>query len=911
MTKLALRHWVLLTTLIPTVVISLGLASYFSYIRHQELSEALAQQAETIAASIAIASEPALLSNNKQDIKRLLDGNHRKNPAIVKSIAVFNAHHELLVTTNYHKDFQLLQLSEFRSAPNIPQQKLTEDSLVLHYPISAESAGALPEAIGYVAVQLARDKSRLHQQNALLGTTFLIALILVLSLYTNLRLIRRVIQPIRAMSSVIRKLSQGEYQQHLPTPYLGELESLRTNLNKLAASLQQYEADAEQSIEQATEDLQFSLDQLERQNIELDLARKRALEDNRSKSDFLAKVSHELRTPLNAVIGFTRQLLKTQLTSNQQDYLTTIQRSSNTLLILVNDVLDYAKLEKGRMPINPEPFSLRELLNDSTELLATNAFDKQLELVLFIENDCPDNLIADPIRLNQIITNLAGNAIKFTEQGHVILHVSAKTESEGHYQLHFTVHDTGIGIDIEQQKSLFESFNQGEQHLAKRYDGTGLGLLISQRLVQAMGGKLGFQSQQGQGSIFWFTLPCKTHELPIAEALPVNTFLHKSVLYFEAQQKSREAMLAQLENWGLQVTTCSHFDQLSTTLALRPHFDFVIFGSSLSLNEVNQLIATVQQLRQHSDHLFLLVSSLSPNLRELLLASGATAVLTKPAHYRKLAMALAQPYQAQPEPNKPLMRTKAKLRVLCVDDNPANLKLINTLLNEMVEQVDSASNGLEAWQKASQAHYDLIFMDINMPVMDGVQACQRIQHQSLNETTPIIAVTAHALPDEKERLLDLGFSEFLTKPLDETLLQYALRECCPYFVNTLPTVSAEAQLPVSKQLDWGLALQRADGKLELAKEMLDLLINSLPHAQQAISEAIEQQDENALLQQVHKLHGATCYTGLPMLKQLTEEIEIQLKKGCSIAHIEPELYELQDRIGALINDAKRWSAINT
>ncbi|MFC4653681.1 MULTISPECIES: two-component sensor histidine kinase BarA [Rheinheimera] len=907
MTKLALRHWVLLTTLVPTLVVSLGLASYFSLVRHQDLAADLSQQAENIAAPLAIASEHALLQNSRQDLKRLLDASHRKNPALVKSIAIFNADHELLVTTNYHKDFNLLKFPHFAAIPAQPQLELTDDYLVMRYPIIPESVAAVAEPLplGYVAVQLSRDKNRLRQQSALLGTLLLVVLALGFAVYASLKLVKRISTPVRQMNDVIRQLSQGHYRQQLPDNYLGELELLRRNINSLASALKQHDDEVQQSIEQATSDLQQSLEQLEMQNIELDLARKRALEDNRSKSDFLAKMSHELRTPLNAVIGFTRQLLKTNLTSNQQDYLATIQKSANSLLSLVNDVLDYAKLEEGRMPINPEPFSLRDLLNDATELLAANAFDKQLELVLFVENNCPDDLVADPVRINQILTNLAGNAIKFTEQGSVLIRVSGRALADDQWQLKFAIHDTGIGISEEQQKQLFDGFSQGDQHIGKRYGGTGLGLVISQRLVQAMGGRIGFDSRPGEGSVFWFTLQCKRHPLSIAEPLPLTELKQKNLLYFEPQQNSREAMLAQLEHWGLQVTSCSNMTQLSQTLSLQPHFDLILLGRAISLTQVNQVIELLQQLRQHSEHIYMLVNTLSPNLREVLQASGASAVLAKPSHYRKLASTLAQPYLQQNEHSPASEKPKARLRVLSVDDNEANLKLINALLSEMVEQVDSATNGAEAWQKASQMHYDVIFMDINMPVMDGIQACQRIQQSSLNEATPIIAVTAHALDGERERLLDLGFCEFLTKPLDEKLLLYTLRECCPEFQSS-QVVESEHQLPNSKQLDWTLALQRAGGKLDLAKEMLWMLVKSLPDAQKSIGQAMEANNNQALLQHIHKLHGASCYTGLPVMKQLTELLETQLKKGASIAELEPELFELQDRISALLQDAAQW-----
>lgn len=915
MTKIGLRDWVLLTTLVPTLLVSLCLGGYFSYARYHDLAQYLEEQAENIAVPLAIASEHALLHNSRQDVKRLLDVSHRKNSALVKSIAIFNADHELFVTTNYHKDFAMLKYP-----PNsaIAQQSTITDLgnwLVIRTPILPEQAdfstAPADQPLGYISVQVAKDKVVLAQQTSLLSSLLIILLGLAACVYFSLRLVKRVSRPLQDMGDVIAQLREGNYQSQLQQPFLGELEQLRTGINALATALKTHDEEMQQSIEQATSDLQQSMEQLEMQNIELDLSRKKAMEDNRSKSDFLAKMSHELRTPLNAVIGFARQLLKTNLTHNQQDYLATIQKSANSLLSLVNDVLDYARLEEGRMPINPEPFSLRDLLHDAVELLASNAFDKQLELVLLIDNSCPDDLIADPMRINQILTNIAGNAIKFTEQGSVVIRVSGRPMPDEQWQLRFSVQDTGIGISEEQQKSLFGGFTQADNSIGRRYGGTGLGLVISQRLVTAMGGKIGFESKAGEGSTFWFTLLCKRHHLSIAEPLPLAELKQKTILYFEPQQYSREAMLAQLDQWGMNIISCSNMSQLSQTLALQPQIDVALIGRSISLNQVNQVIELLQQLQLHSDQLYLLVNTLSPNLREVLQASGAKAVLSKPAHYRKLAMTLAQPYLDFPEQNPLQDKPKARLRVLSVDDNEANLKLINTLLSEMVEQVDSARNGAEAWQKANQQHYDLIFMDINMPVMDGIQACQRIQQSSLNEATPIIAVTAHALEGERERLLALGFCEFLTKPLDEKLLHYTLRECCPDFQQALAASTSENQLPQSKQLDWTVALQRAGGKLDLAKEMLWMLVQSLPDSLLLIQQAMQQQDAEQLLQHIHKLHGASCYTGLPVLKQLTELIETELKKGKQTEQLEPELFELQDRIQSLLQDAKNWPPLVT
>jgi len=246
--------------------------------------------------------------------------------------------------------------------------------------------------------------------------------------------------------------------------------------------------------------------------------------------------------------------------------------------------------------------------------------------------------------------------------------------------------------------------------------------------------------------------------------------------------------------------------------------------------------------------------------------------------------------------------------VLTVDDNEANLKLINTLLSELVESIDSATNGAEALQKASQFHYDVIFMDINMPVMDGITACQRIQQSSINEATPIIAVTAHTLDGERERLMLLGFSEFLSKPLDEQMLHFALKECC---ANAGQAPERDQQLlkqelPQSRHLDWELALRCAAGKVDLAKELLQILLNSLPATLTEMESLMRSKQVEPLIQLVHKLHGASCYTGVPYIKQLTELIETELKHGKTIEQLEPELFELQDRLQSLLAEAAGW-----
>ncbi|MDX1677477.1 two-component sensor histidine kinase BarA [Arsukibacterium sp.] len=913
MTKIALRYWILLCALLPSVLASVGLGSYFAYSKAAELNRNLAAQARNIAVPLAISSEKFLAADNIDAIQQLLNTSHRLNSPVISNILLYDQHANIIASSNPQYSAADYPPINRETASPAGQLLPFEQSLLSYQPLSFNSHP--PAQSPYIVLHLQNEQIELQQQRYKLHVAMLVAAVILLCLLLS-QLVRKKIHPVLSgLQLQLQQLQAGNYQQQKTMSGIAELDEFQTSINQLSEQLTSLEQEMQQNIEQVTSDLQLSMEQLEVQNIQLDFSRRKAVEENRQKSEFLAKMSHELRTPLNGVIGFTRQLLKTQLSANQHDYLSTIQKSANSLLHLVNDVLDFSKLEEGRMSINPEPFSLRDLLNDATELLAANAFDKHLELVMMIDNGCPDDLIADPGRLIQVLMNIAGNAIKFTEHGSIVIRVSATLLNEDQLILHCSVQDTGRGISEDKQDQLFQGFTSSQP--GDHNSGSGLGLMISQRLVQAMGGNIGFESKAAEGSTFWFTIKCQRHHLSVAEPLPIDVLDGKSLLYFEPQQYSREATLSLLHSWGLQVTACATKGQLQQALNHGQHYDIGLIGRAIAINQVNLIISLVQQIKPSCQYTYLLVNTLSPNLREAMLTSGVDGCLPKPTHQRKLAIALAKPYldQAKNLP-VPVVQPRAALKVLTVDDNEANLKLINALLSELVEQIESATNGADAWQKATQHVYDIIFMDINMPVMDGISACQRIRQSSLNEHTPIIAVTAHAVAGERARLLSLGFSEFLSKPLDDKMLHYTLQEFCPLIAQAhqnTETQQAAAYLKSDNNslIDWQMGLQRAGGKVDLAKEMLKMLLTSLPQTQQALNAAISAHDCEQVLQLVHKLHGACCYTGVPALKNLAETLETQLKSGTSLSQLEPELFELDDIVNALTQLDENWLATVT
>ncbi|MCC5826358.1 two-component sensor histidine kinase BarA [Alkalimonas sp.] len=902
MTTLALHHRVLLLIVAPTFLISALLGWYFTQARTQDVRHFLEQQASNIAEPLALASAEALAQNNQYMLGQLLDVSHRKNSPLVKSITVFDPQHQLIATSNHYPGIHQLTLQGNKAPLQFTELESAANWLIIRTPIWQQAEPEVaPQQLGYLAVRLQRDSLILARQSSILTSVLAVLAALLLSTVLGWLASRTINRPIQQMLQLIQQAQSLSLPMKSSSEQSSELQQLTQGIEQLITCCQELQDDMQHQVEQATADLQQSMEQLEVQSIELELGKRKAMEENRQKTEFLAKMSHELRTPLNGVLGFTRQLLKTQLSASQFDYLQTIQKSANSLLVLVNDVLDFARLEEGRMPLNQQPVSLRELLDDATELLAAQAFEKQLELALIVDPSCPDDIVVDATRLTQVLMNIAGNAIKFTDRGSVLIRVRASILSEHQLSLHISVQDTGIGLTEEQQQQVFRGSGHQKTNIGK-HTGAGLGLMISQKLVHAMSGHIGVDSQAGKGATFWFTLECKRHPTTVAEPLPLELLDGKRLLYFEPQQYSREACSNLLLSWGLNVTLCATQAQLQQALAHQQHYDFALLGRTLSLHQLNQIQELVQRVRPQCDHCFLLVNTLSPHLREAIQLSGADACLSKPVHHRKLALVLAQPYVQQVSIHAVALKpAKANLRVLVVDDNEANLKLIHTLLSELVLHVDTAVHGAEAWHKATQHLYDMIFMDINMPVMDGVEACHKIQQSSLNEQTPVIAVTAHAVAGERERLLQLGFADFLSKPLDEYMLQLTLQE---HLTLSKPSAQLrqEPAIPHSNYIDWSLSLQRAGGKAELALEMLQMLCNSLPESYQHIENAWQQRDAEQLLHHVHKLHGATCYSGVPQLKQLTEQLETQLKRGQSLELLEPEMLELADVVQGLLQD---------
>jgi len=865
MNRLGIKYQMLLITFIPAFLIDV----FFTYIHIStsitQAQELLQTKGSIISKQIAGASEYNLFSGNDKQIQYLLDQTVDTNDIILA--AVYDLQGDL-VAESVSKVYQSDQSIEY---------------FYNHQPIMSESIATSDvfepdqidepqnQTIGWVHLYISKQQLEVTKTEVIYDSIIFFIFVLVMTLILTTIISRGITTPIYKLMEYLRRVETGHLGEMIDSVESNEIGAVQRGFNRMTQSLLTNRKHLNDRIQQATQQLSEAITDLETKNRELGFARDEAQNANRIKSEFLANMSHEIRTPINGIKGFISLMCQSDLTPRQKRYADIILKSTNDLTNIINEILDFSKLESGKLQIVEDDFNLYDIIEQTRDILFINVISKDIDLILIIYSDTPRIVCGDKLRLKQILLNLMGNAIKFTEQGQVVIRVSLEREVNNEAEILITVEDTGIGISDQDQQDLFTAFSQVESAANRRYTGTGLGLVISKNLVNLMGGEITMKSVFEQGSTFSVHLP---FSIPVNHEFDdSNLPLGLTALIFASQQTCLQEIQSLFDRAGaategILIGATQKPEQIRETIQQNQKYvEVIVFDMRHMTQNLDDIVKDLLVV----DLRLILMQYDQSMLPEIKFDHYEfVSNITTSVNLKKLLQTRPQKNQTRQPIRLPTNSHGNSKKVLLVDDNKINLKLGAELVRIWGHHATEASHAHEALALYRQQGFDLIILDIQMPDVDGTELLTMMREESPEDKTPVVALTANILNEEAKRLLGFGFDYYLSKPIDEEKLKAILNGSLLQddASNDPSNHIDKVEIDNLKTIDLEKSLILSANNESLLQQIFEILLREIPSHQKQLEEALKASNFDKITMIIHKIHGTTCYASLPRMRHL-------------------------------------------